>query len=106
MPNTNPQAIQVANEKIRPLADLFGQFYNRCKMAQAEHQAEDWLALFPNDADVVEDGSLTDGRTRITNADVRAFMTNVGAIISQMEASTNAVRNNVLKIAVHPEPRG
>ena len=106
MPNTNPQAIMIANEKIRVLADKFGQLYNLAKMAQAEHQAEDWLSLFPNDAEVIEDGSLTDGRTRITNADVRTFMvTVVSGLITTLEASTNTQRNNVLKIAVHPEPR-
>lgn len=50
MPNTNPQAILVVNEKLRPLADALGQVYNRCKMAQDEYNAENWLALFPADA--------------------------------------------------------
>jgi hypothetical protein len=104
-PNVNPQAILVANEKIRPLADLVGQLYFRFKAAQAEHQAEDWLSLFPNDTELVEDGSATDGRTRVTNADLRTFMTHVGTLLTSMEASANAMRNNFLKIAVHPEPR-
>jgi hypothetical protein len=103
MPNTNPQAIRVANEKLRVLADRFGQAYNACKMAQDEYAAENWSALFPNDAEVIADGSATDGRTPITNADVVAFMTTVGAFITWMEATSNARRNNILKIAVNPE---
>jgi hypothetical protein len=103
MPNTNPQAIRVANEKLRVLADRFGQVYNACKMAQDEYTAENWAALFPNDAEVIADGSATDGRTPITNADVVAFMTAVGAFITWMEATSNARRNNILKIAVNPE---
>lgn len=106
MPNANPQAILVANEKVRTLADLFGQFYNLCKIRQAEYQAENWAALFPADAEVIVDGSSTDGRTQITNQDVRDFMAHVGTLITSIEASSNAMRNNVLKIAVHPEPRG
>jgi hypothetical protein len=111
MPNTNPQAILIANEKLRPLADRLGQVYNYCKMAQDEYAAEGWLALFPNDAELIEDGSATDGRTRLTNQDVRNFMTYVGRLINIFEGGQVAadaggpMKNNVLKVAVHPEPR-
>lgn len=112
MPNTNPQAILVANEKLRPLADRLGQVYNYCKMAQDEYNAENWLALFPNDADTISDGSATDGRTILTNTDIRNFMVYVGRLINIFEGAAvgsdtaNAMKNNVLKVAVHPEPRG
>lgn len=106
MPNTNPQAVAVANEKLRPLADRLGQLYYYMKIAQNEYNAENWLSLFPNDADTIADGSATDGRTIITNTDVRNFMTHVGTLITSFEASTNAMLNNVIKIAPHPEPRG
>jgi len=104
MANTNVQAIKIANEKIRPLADLFGQLYNRLKSAQIEYTAEGWGALFPNDATVIGDGSDTDGRTPITNADVRSFMlTDATAFLNALEASTNAGRDRVFKIAPNPE---
>lgn len=104
MPNTNPQAIRIANEKIRPLADLLGQLYNRLKSAQIEYTAEGWSALFPNDSEVLDDGSATDGRTPITNAEVRAFMlTDAVGFINSLEASANAGLNRVFKIAVNPE---
>jgi hypothetical protein len=80
-----------------------GQLYNFTKMLQAEYVAENWGALFPNDAETIVDGSATDGRTPVTNADVVAFMTHVNTFITAMEASSNAMRNNVLKIAVNPE---
>jgi len=104
MPNTNVQAVKIANEKIRPLADLFGQLYNRLKSAQIEYTAEGWGALFPNDAQVISDGSDADGRTPITNADVRAFMvTDAVAFLAALEASANTGRDRVFKIAVNPE---
>ena len=103
MPNTNPQAILVANSKIRVAADRFMQLYNYLKILQAEFAAENWNALFPNDSEIIVDGSETDGRTPITNADVQAFMTAAGSVITAVEASANAVRNNALKIAVNPE---
>ncbi len=103
MPNTNPQAVAIANTKIRPAADKFGALYNYLKALQAEAQAEGWAALFPADGEVIVDGSATDGRAPITNADVSAFITLAGAYITFMEQSANANRNLALKIAVNPE---
>ena len=103
MANTNPQAIRIANEKIRPAADRFGQLYNYVKALQAEGLAEDWLTLFPNDTETISDGSDVDGRAIISNTDVRSFITVIGAYITFMEQAGNANRNLVLKIAVNPE---
>jgi hypothetical protein len=104
MPNTNPQAILIANEKIRPLADRFGQLYNLCKALQAEYVAEDWGTLFPADSEIIVDGSAQDGRAQITNNEARTFMLTVASgLITTMEASSNLQRNLTLKIAVNPE---
>jgi hypothetical protein len=104
MPNTNPQAISVANNKIRPAADRIGQLYNLFKALQAEYAADNWGVLFPADNEIIVDGSEIDGRTPITNNDVRTFILTVAAgFITTMEASANAQRNNILKIAVNPE---
>jgi len=103
MANTNPQAIAICNQKVRPFADRLGQLYNLAKALQAEAQAESWTSLFPVDANTISDGSDVDGRTVITNSDVSSFITMVGAIITFMEQSSNANRNLTLKIAVNPE---
>lgn len=104
MPNTNPQAILVCNEKIRPLADRLGQLYNLCKSLQAEAQAEGWAAMFTGGAgNQIMDGSVTDGRAILTDADVSAFITDITTFITDMEAASNARRNRALKIAVNPE---
>lgn len=104
MPNTNPQAILIANTKIRPLADRLGKTYNLLKALQAEAAAEGWLSLFPNDVELIVDGSAQDGRTQITNAEVRTLLTGIGLeYITLLEQNSNAHRNIVLKIAVNPE---
>jgi hypothetical protein len=103
MPNSNPQAVRVANEKIRVAADRLGQFYNLSKALSAEGTAEGWLTLFPNDVEVMVDGSATDGRTPITNADVRDIITMIQDLITWAEAASNARRNLMLKVAVNPE---
>jgi len=106
MPNSNPQAVFIANNKLRPLADKFGQIYNLCKSLQAEATAENWTALFPNDAQQVMDGSDIDGRTICLNSDFSTLMGIVTTFLTYMEATSNANRNNVLKIAVNPEKVG
>ena len=104
MPNTNPQAIAIANTKIRPLCDRLGQLYNLTKALQAEAAAENWGALFAGGAgNTLVDGSETDGRTPITDADVVAVNTLVTAYITFMEQNSNANRNLVLRAAVNPE---
>ncbi len=103
MANTNPQAIRICNEKLRPLADRCGQFYNLCKALQAEALAEGWVAMFPADGVTIADGADVDGRAVITNTDIASFITFIGAQITAYEASSFANRNLVLKIAVNPE---
>jgi UDP-N-acetylglucosamine enolpyruvyl transferase len=104
MPNTNPQAIHVINNKIRPLADRLGQLYNLCKALQGEAVAEGWSAMFAGGAtNTIMDGSDVDGRSVITDADVSAFITDITTFINDMEATSNARRNRALKIAVRPE---
>lgn len=103
MANTNPQAILIANTKIRPCADRIGRLYNLAKMLQAESAAEGWLAMFPADSQTISDGSDIDGRTIITNTEVRGFITMMGTFITYMEQSANANRDLALKIAVNPE---
>lgn len=104
--NVNPQAIRIANEKIRVAADRFGTLYNYLKALQAEAAAEAWLTLFPATADLIADGSDVDGRAPITNQEVRSFITLAGSFVTFMEASSNANRDLALKIAVNPERLG
>lgn len=105
MPNSNPQAVLIANTKIRPLADRLAKLYNALKSAQIEYTAEGWSTLFPNDSEIIVDGSATDGRTPITNAEVRTFMlTDAVAVLTALEASSNAGRDRVFKISPNPEP--
>lgn len=103
MANTNPQAIRVANEKLRVSADRLGQLYNLCKAFQAEAVAEGWLALFPADSETVDDGSATDGRAICTNQEFRDFTGDLSAFLAWAEANSNVIRNRFLKIAVNPE---
>jgi len=103
MPNNNPQAIRVANEKIRPSADRAGGLYQLLKALQSQAVAEDWATLFPADQEILVDGSETDGRTPITNQDVLDFVNLFAVQVTDlMEANNNALLNLVLKIAVNP----
>lgn len=104
MPNTNPQAILIGNTKIRIAADKLMQAYNYFKILQAEATAEGWLAnYFPNNAEVLEDGSTQDGRVPITNQEIRDFTADITSFINFIEANSNTVRNRALKISVNSD---
>jgi hypothetical protein len=96
--NSNPQAINTCDFKLRPLADRLGQVYNVCKALQAEAAANGWATLFPNDAQVIADTAAVDGRAVITNADIFQLIAVITSFLGYMEATSNANRNLVMKI--------
>lgn len=98
---TNPQAVRFANEEIRPLADAYANLYFTAKRVAAEWSAQNIGALIPNTADVIIDGSETDGRAQITGAKVNGLVTAVAALVADLEANTNAKRDILLQIAVN-----
>lgn len=103
--NVSPQAIKIANEKIRPAADYILQTYFFMKTLQAQYAAQAWAAEFPvgDPTGVLMDGAQTDGREVLTNADVNAVVTALGAFITFMEATSNQQLNRFLRVAVNPE---
>ncbi len=103
--NTSPQAVLVANTKVRPACDRILQTYFYMKSLQAEYTAQNWAALFPSGDPTGEiiDGARTDGRTIVTNTDINAVITALGAFITFMEATTNQQLNRFLKPSVNGE---
>jgi hypothetical protein len=103
--NTDPTAVRVANEKIRPACDKLLQAYWFMKNLQAQYTAQQWAALFPSADPTGEviDGARTDGRKVLTNADVNAAITALGAFITFMEATSNQQLNRFLLPSVNPE---
>lgn len=75
MPNTNPQAVAFANNKGRPMVDVILSSIETAREFDADYGALSGDTLFPNDAELIEDGSLTDGRPRVENQQMRAFRT-------------------------------
>lgn len=98
---TNPQAVRFSNEEIRPLADAYATLYFAAKRVEAEWTAQNIGALIPNTADVIIDGSATDGRAEITGAKVNGLINAVAALVADLEANTNLKRDVLLQIAVN-----
>lgn len=99
---TNPQAIKFANEKIRPLADAYAQLYYAVKAAGQQYTAGNLSAVFTATNDLIADGSATDGRLPITSNQVRGFITQMGALLTDLEATNNTKLNVLMQIAVNP----
>lgn len=99
--NTNLQAITVANQQIRPLADAIVHFYWLAKQAKTASIAQSWNStLFAVDADVVADGAAADGRTLVTNNQLKIVLANADALVASLEASANLTLNQVVQVSV------
>lgn len=103
--NTNAQAIEICNQKIRVAAEKILGTYHFMKMLQMEYTAQNWAALFPagDPTGEIIDQSRVDGRPIITNGNVNDVITALGAFISWMEATSNQQRDRFLKVAPNPE---
>ncbi len=101
---TDPQVRRFANEKARVLADLATKYYYAALAFQNEWDATGMGALIPNSADVIVDGSATDGRTPITGANVNGLQGHVAAMVTELEANTNQKLSVLLNIEVNGSP--
>lgn len=73
--NVNPQAIGFANQKMRALSDAVLTAIQTARAFDADYGALSGDTLFPNNADLIADGSETDQRPRVQNQTVRALRT-------------------------------
>lgn len=101
MANTNPQAVRVANERFRPLADRIAQSYHFCKAFKDQIQAEGIDTLFATDKDVIEDGSAVDGRSPLANEDVKGLIAFLDQFGTFMDGDPT-MRDLILRVAVNP----
>ena len=96
---TDPQAVRFANEKIRVAADKLAQAYWHAKRVQAEWAANP--GLIANKADVIDDGSKTDGRPPITGTDANNIVNRLAELTADYEAGGSAKLNTILGVAVN-----
>lgn len=101
MPNTNPQAIKIANEKIRPLADALAKVYDLSREIGLLAIAQNWNGIIPNDATVVADGADVDGRQPVTNGQLQIVLAHAAALVSDFEAASKLKLNQILAVAVN-----
>jgi len=99
---TSPQAVKFCNEQARRIADSYAGLYYFAKEVTDIWTAQGIGALIPNDASVIVDGSVQDGRATITGAMVNGLITNLQALISDLEANSKLKLNGLMKIAVSP----
>lgn len=101
---TNPQAIKFCNEKVRPASDRYAQLYWYAKALIQSWNADGLSSAIPNNADTVNDGGDVDGRGVITGAMVNGLITNLTALVADLEASSNLKLNGLTKLAVNELP--
>jgi len=99
---TNPQAVKFCNEQARRIADAYAGMYYFAKSVGDVWTAQGISALIPNDASVIIDGSVQDGRATITGAMVNGLVSTLAGLVNDLEANSKLKLNGLLKIAVSP----
>lgn len=84
---TNPQAIKFVNEEVRPLAEQLRAISARIAASKVEWDAT-IAALFPNDTTTVDDLRDAEGVSRLTGADIQAF---VSVAIAMLNAGNTQI---------------
>lgn len=102
MANTNPQAVNISDTKIRPLADALAQVYHQAKLIGELSTAQNWNSIIPNDSTVMGDSAATDGRPIVTNGQLQVVLSHAAALVTDFQASTNLKLNQILSVAVNP----
>lgn len=101
MANTNSQAVRFCNERIRPFSDLGGALILRTNDLLKIVAAQNIGDLFLSKEDI-SDGSDQDGRSPLTNDDIKQFLSGLDAIAAFWDGNS-ALRDLLLRIAVNPE---
>ena len=102
MPNTNAQAVKIANTRLRVEATKLARLFHYTKIVKAQGEAEGWPNLYVKDDDVIDDKADQDGRTPITNAEAKQLIAAVDDVITFFD-SDPARRDLILRMAVDPE---
>lgn len=101
MPIDSPQAIRIANEEIRRVADTLVSCYLTCKTFDQKRIAADYGSIIPNTTEKIMDGSDVDGRLEIVGVQAHYVMARVAEFLALMEESGNARLNTVLPVSVN-----
>lgn len=102
MANTNPQAIKAVNERFRTFADSGAQFRNRTRIVLEKIEADGVESLFTDDKDQIDDGSQTDGRSRLTNEDIKRLLDAMRQC-DQFFTDHSDVFNIILRASTNPD---
>ena len=95
--NSNPQVVKFSNEQIRTVADDLYQLYWKAKSVVQNYTSDGIGALVTTagDAELIADGSVSDGRTRITGNDLKNLITALSELIDYVEGGTVTTANRV-----------
>lgn len=102
---TNPQAVAFANQKARVFSDALLSAVLTAEEFESAYAALAGDTLFPNTADLIADGSETDGRPRVQAQWIRALRT-IAQDLATWAATNNPTRETRLRqIAVNGQAR-
>jgi hypothetical protein len=101
----NPQAVKFANDAVRPFADVLLSAIESAREFEAQYAANAGDTLFPNTADLIADGSETDGRFRVQAQTVRALRTAAQDLLTWAATGSPTRETRLRTVAVNAGSR-
>lgn len=106
-----PQVIKFANEGLRPAANNFASAYFAAKSLLSAYDATGMQALLGDDpqfSNMLEDGSESDGRPRISAGGVKLTVENIRALVTQLETVDSGTGLTLIQgiLSISPQYRG
>lgn len=104
--NSNPRAIKIVNEFVRPGADQMVGMAMRGELLLTQASVQDSADVFPQTNDKVDDGADGDGRPPATNLDVLAVMQATREFVTWYNTPSQTTgltpKQAYVKLAVNP----
>lgn len=104
----DPEIVKFCNEGLRPAMDQLVRSYNAAKTLVEVYDATGMSAKLPEDetfSDLIEDGSATDGRPRISAGGVRLSVENIRSLLTQLEGTETPSGLSLIQAAISISPR-
>jgi len=98
---TDPEAIRFCNDRIRVAVNRLNSAYRFAAETRDEFLANSMGEMLPNTADLVVDGSATDGRHPITGVNVNEVIALLVEYLNNLEANSNAKLHQILNVATN-----
>ncbi len=108
MPITNPQVVKWSNERARVICDLITRLDYALTAYKADYDAAGITALVvaAGSSELIEDGSATDGRTRMIGSQLLGLKATIDQLRTNFDTAVSGVGSTVSAVSAAIQVNG